>query len=338
MKKSSKTWLSITLAVIVLVGIIVIGVSSGNDRENTPASIATSGQIGLNVGDLAPDFTIQTIDEQTVSLASFKDKKALVITTTASWCPTCIIEAEQFAPVYPQFKDSTEFLSVSIDPTDDRLKLEAFKTNNNTPWLYTEPKLAGVRDMILTYQFDRFEITYVLDKDGVIRFKDRGITSTEVLREELEKLQGKVAAEALGEQYSDQGQQHITAGETHPRYNSNPPTSGWHYAQPADWGMYSEELPDEQVVHNLEHGGIWISYRPDISGEQKEILAQIASRYSSKVILSPRSANDEPVAVAAWQRLMKLKTPLSQERQGRIVSFIARYKNKGPEFIPDMGV
>lgn len=191
MKKTNKIIISIfALAILVVVAFVIKGgdKASSNITNGSENTITTTGKVGLNIGDLAPDFSISTIDKQTLSLASFRDKKALVITTTASWCPTCIIEAEQFAPVYPQFKDSVEFLSVSIDPTDDRVKLEAFRVNNNTPWFYTEPKLSGARDMILAYRFDRFEITYIIDKDGVIRFKDRGITSTEKLTEELFKL------------------------------------------------------------------------------------------------------------------------------------------------------
>lgn len=171
------------LTLLIIIGVFAFG-RAGRQSESAPKTVV----VGLAVGNRAPDFTVTTIDGQIVALQDFKGKKALVVTTTASWCPTCIIEAENFAPVYPRFKDSAEFLSVSMDPTDDRLKLEAFRTNTNTPWFYTEPKLSGTREMIITYRFDRFEITYIIDKDGIIRFKDRQITSTETLQTELEKL------------------------------------------------------------------------------------------------------------------------------------------------------
>ena len=66
---------------------------------------------------------------------------------------------------------------------------------------------------------------------------------------------------AVGESFPILTSTHIKVDATHLPYNSNPPTSGDHYAQPADWGVYQNELPDEQLVHNLEHGGIWISYK-----------------------------------------------------------------------------
>ena len=49
-------------------------------------------------------------------------------------------------------------------------------------------------------------------------------------------------------------------------YNSVPATSGDHYFTPQRCGFYTGEVPDERVVHNLEHGNIVISYNlPDQS-------------------------------------------------------------------------
>lgn len=110
-------------------------------------------------------------------------------------------------------------------------------------------------------------------------------------------------------------------------YNSNPPTSGPHYAQPADWGVYQEEINDENVIHSMEHGGIWISYQPDIDEETKEKLEAIGKKYSGSVVVSPRSANDAPIALASWGRLEKL----SSFDEEHIVEFIKRNKNKSPE-------
>ncbi len=131
--------------------------------------------------------------------------------------------------------------------------------------------------------------------------------------------------------YPIQDRDHIQIGQPHPAYNSNPPTSGWHYPAPADWGFYNEELPDELLVHNLEHGGIWISYR---SAEDTELINQLVALlrgYRSKVIITQRSRNDTPLAVAAWGHLMKL----DRYDNAALVTFIRRFKNRGPEFFPD---
>lgn len=130
----------------------------------------------------------------------------------------------------------------------------------------------------------------------------------------------------VGEEFSNLGQTHINSGEEHGSYNSNPPTSGGHLAQPAKWGVYQNELPDEQLIHNLEHGGIWISYK-DIDQETKAKLETIGKANPGSVIVTPRAANDAPIALAAWTRLEKLQT----YDETKILEFIRANKNKSPE-------
>lgn len=127
-----------------------------------------------------------------------------------------------------------------------------------------------------------------------------------------------------------QGQAHIGLTDRHPPYNSNPPTSGWHYAAPAAWGIYSQALPDEQLVHNLEHGGIWISYRDPNDAQLVERLEALIRRFPTKLIITPRAKNDTLIAVAAWGHLLKLE----QYDEGQILAFYSAYRNRGPENVP----
>lgn len=128
-----------------------------------------------------------------------------------------------------------------------------------------------------------------------------------------------------------QGVEHIREGESHPPYNSNPPTSGWHYDTPALWGVQDRELPDEQLVHNLEHGGIWISYHPSLGREAVDKLKDIVRGYRSKVILTPRVRNDSKIALAAWGKL----DAFDVFDEARVLAFIQAFKDQGPEKVPD---
>ena len=134
-----------------------------------------------------------------------------------------------------------------------------------------------------------------------------------------------------GQFVADQGREHVGATHQH-TYSSNPPTSGPHFPSTAEWGIYKEELPDETIIHNLEHGGIWISYKPDIKPEIKKKLEDFYDKWGRKVIVTPRLKNDSDIALAAWTRLDKFSaTEYSEER---IEKFIRAYRNKGPEFVP----
>lgn len=143
---------------------------------------------------------------------------------------------------------------------------------------------------------------------------------------------GGVAAQ--GTQFPNQGQQHINPGQPHEPYNSNPPTSGPHYPDPARWGVYDNTLPDETVVHNLEHGGIVIAYNcPDGCPELVSQLKQLVGEYRSKVILEPRPNKDVPyrVTLTAWTWL----DGFNDFDADRIRAFVKAHKDRGPELIPD---
>ncbi len=124
------------------------------------------------------------------------------------------------------------------------------------------------------------------------------------------------------------GLNHLPDGQRYAGYNSNPPTSGPHWASPAGWGAYREPLADETLVHNLEHGGVWISYKDAKDTDLADKLAAIARRYERKVIVTPRPANDAVIALAAWGRLQTLEA----FDEAPIVAFIEAYRGKtGPE-------
>lgn len=134
-----------------------------------------------------------------------------------------------------------------------------------------------------------------------------------------------------GQLITDQGREHVGANHEH-IYNSNPPTSGWHFPRPEEWGIYKEELPDETLIHNLEHGGIWISYKPDISEDIRKKLESFYEKFGRKIIITPRAKNDSDIALAAWNRLDKFS--ISEYSDERVEKFIKAFRNKGPEFVP----
>lgn len=122
------------------------------------------------------------------------------------------------------------------------------------------------------------------------------------------------------------GTTHVPEGTKVSTYNSNPPTSGDHWPRPADWGFYEAPLADELLVHNLEHGGIAISYK-DIDDGTKTDLIILAQTYPQAVIVVPREENDVKIAVTAWGKLMKLDA-FDEER---IVGFLKANINQSPE-------
>jgi Protein of unknown function (DUF3105) len=121
----------------------------------------------------------------------------------------------------------------------------------------------------------------------------------------------------------------------HEPYNSNPPTSGWHYGGGiAPWGVQSEPLPDELTVHNLEHGGVVIHYRQGLDQatvDQLTTLTRQLQQQSPCIVLEPRPADklDKPIAVTAWTWLMKLDS----FDASAIGAFFRKHVDGGPEHV-----
>jgi len=122
-------------------------------------------------------------------------------------------------------------------------------------------------------------------------------------------------AVGVGVRQVDDGRGHIADGVAGGPYSSTPATSGTHWATPTNWGIYSTALPEELVLHNLEHGGLVIWYQPTglADGDLAALTAYVQTQVASerfKVILTPWGGSDfgHPIAVTSWNWLLYLDT------------------------------
>ncbi|MCL5797378.1 MAG: DUF3105 domain-containing protein [Patescibacteria group bacterium] len=142
------------------------------------------------------------------------------------------------------------------------------------------------------------------------------------------KQQEKLSKPLMGEEIVSQGEPHVKRGETHPAYNSNPPTSGWHWGDgTAGPGIKDQPVPDELVLHSMEHGAAVVWYKSDLPKEDIEKITMAFNDVSGKKIMLPRQNLDAPVALTSWGRLLKLKSI----DEGKIKEFITTNEDRGPE-------
>jgi hypothetical protein len=141
----------------------------------------------------------------------------------------------------------------------------------------------------------------------------------------------------LGISHTSQGGTHILEGAKHPAYNSDPPSSGWHYNDanaPTLWGVYTQQVPDEVFLHNEEHGGVIITYKPDLPIDQiKKLQALFAPPYSnknftpSKAIVTPRAKDTHPIELAAWT----VTYNLDSYDEAKLMDFYLQHVSHSPE-------
>ncbi len=116
-------------------------------------------------------------------------------------------------------------------------------------------------------------------------------------------------------------------------YNTSPPTSGDHWNGPARCGFYEEGLPEEQIVHNLEHGHIVVSYNLHSVEEVDQLKDALNGVGLSEIWGVSRSYDKIPsgtVALAAWGVL----DTMQGVDKDRIETFFETYSGAlGPERI-----
>ncbi|GAA4781713.1 DUF3105 domain-containing protein [Microbacterium gilvum] len=88
-------------------------------------------------------------------------------------------------------------------------------------------------------------------------------------------------------------------------YEQTPPAGGPHNPYWLNCGVYTEPQTNENAVHSMEHGAVWVTYDPELVDE--EGVATLESYLpSSYAILSPYPDLGTAVAVSAWNAQLKL--------------------------------
>ncbi len=116
----------------------------------------------------------------------------------------------------------------------------------------------------------------------------------------------------------DNGAGHVT---TTVKYAQTPPAGGEHNQVWLNCGIYDTPVPNENAVHGLEHGAVWITYRPDLPATQVQTLTQQVSG-ESYLMLSPYSGLTAPVVASAWNKQIQL----TGADDPRLAAFITKYK------------
>jgi hypothetical protein len=136
----------------------------------------------------------------------------------------------------------------------------------------------------------------------------------------------------------DEGRGHQDKTFTEKDYKSNPPTSGTHFPQWADDGIYTEKTVPQlgMLVHTLEHGRIDVQYKPGTSPQVvKQLEAFLAESDSGRhMLLFPNTTNmDAAVAATAWDHSLTCPS-VSAKTWDALRAFRERYIDRGPETVP----
>lgn len=126
--------------------------------------------------------------------------------------------------------------------------------------------------------------------------------------------------------YREVSQQHTTKPVAYPQ---TPPAGGPHNPIWLNCGTYASPVPNENAVHAMEHGAVWITYRKGLDKAAVERLhSELPDTY---VVLSPFADLKSPVVATAWGKQLAL----SGVDDPRLSAFVTKYR-QGPQ-TPEQG-
>ena len=119
---------------------------------------------------------------------------------------------------------------------------------------------------------------------------------------------------------------HVETRVDYPGSATQAPDGGNHNPYPQTCAVYTQPIVNEHAVHSLEHGAVWITYRPDLPADQVAVLAGLVQADTASRMLSPYPNQTSPVALQAWGR--RLNVPSATDP--RVARFVDGY-TQGPQ-------
>ena len=120
-------------------------------------------------------------------------------------------------------------------------------------------------------------------------------------------------------------QTHEVASKKHVRgdvlYDPMPPVGGDHNQVWLRCDVYDEPVPDENAVHSMEHGAVWLTYDPALSADDVRLLSRLHGLRPEYVLVSPFPGSPAKVVASAWGLQLRVDTA----DDPRLAEFVRAY-------------
>lgn len=150
--------------------------------------LAAHAAIGLEAGDRAPSFAAPALDGKgTVELGKYRGK-VVYLDFWASWCAPCLVAIPEIEKMRGEFP-SEEFQIIAINLDQKKKKALRFLSKNPVGYPSASDPKGRLPEQ---YGVETMPTSYLIDRDGVIRYVHRGFQRGDgaKLREEIRALLG----------------------------------------------------------------------------------------------------------------------------------------------------
>ncbi|WP_010529640.1 redoxin domain-containing protein [Lentibacillus jeotgali] len=155
------------------------------DQEKSDKLNEDSGsdETGLEVGDMAPDFKLETLEGEEVSLSDYRGQR-VVVNFWATWCRPCRAEMPDMQKFYED-KD-VEILAVNLTSSESSQSgIQDFVDAYQLTFPVLMDKNSEVANQ---YQIKPIPSSFMIDSSGRIQFKALGAMNYELMVQEFEKM------------------------------------------------------------------------------------------------------------------------------------------------------
>lgn len=174
--------------VVIIVLITLIGWGLLNIRgEGVEESTLVDSEIGLNKGNIAPDFELESLDGEVLRLSDFRGKK-VIINLWATWCPPCRAEMPHMQDFYQDYKDKGVII-LAVNLSKEERNSNAVRPFVEDEFKLTFPVLLDKKGEIGTlYRAVSIPTTYFIDTKGKVQNKAIGPMSYEMLETTINSI------------------------------------------------------------------------------------------------------------------------------------------------------
>lgn len=139
--------------------------------------------IGLELGNIAPDFELTTLDGDEVSLSDFRGQRVL-LNFWATWCPPCRAEM----PDIEEFYLNHDVVVLAVNLTDAEPNVQQVQDFVDEYYLSFPILLDETVSVATMYEIQPIPTSYLIDSNGVIQNKAFGPLTYDLMVEEFEKM------------------------------------------------------------------------------------------------------------------------------------------------------
>lgn len=136
--------------------------------------LGCSQAISVEKGELAPDFTLDSIDGRKVTLTDYRYEKVILLVFWATWCPFCVEEIPELNRIVDNYKDKVEVLGIDI--REDLKHVRGFIEKKGIKYTVL---LDSTGEVAKRYGVVGIPKNVLIDKEGRILYKGHSVEECE---------------------------------------------------------------------------------------------------------------------------------------------------------------